>query len=137
MGMIRRGRKPKISGSEDAMNSEEATSQAEESGDSQGSFSFSAETDSGDAGERPARVVVRKTTRRPPPAHDTRRGRQGSYSEGGSSGYRGRPNNRGGAGGRQPPGMDIHAHEMAVHGMIHNEEPPGWTFMPMRWPFTG
>ena len=127
MGMIRRGRKPKISESEDAMNPEETTSQAEESGDSQGSFSFAAETDTNEASERPARAIVRKTTRRPPPSHDNRRGRQGGYSEGGSSGYRGRPNNRGGAGGRPHSGMDMHhhhgmgAHDMGAYGGGQND----------------
>ncbi|MCL2192976.1 MAG: transcription termination factor Rho [Treponema sp.] len=81
MGMIRRGRKPKITENEEAMNPEETTG---ENGDAQGSLPFSSEADVGEGGERPARVVVRRPKR--PSPHEARRGRQSTYST--ESGYR-------------------------------------------------
>jgi len=68
MGMIRRGRKPKITENEEIMNPEETGSQAMENGDAQGSLPFASETGTGENGDRPSsRVVVRARPRRAPP----------------------------------------------------------------------
>jgi len=98
MGMIRRGRKPKFTENEEVMNPEEM---AGENGDAQNSLPFASEME---AGERPARVVVRKT-KRPPPSHEARRGRQATYSMEG--GYGNRAHGRHSAGGRTSTGMEV------------------------------
>jgi len=100
MGMIRRGRKPKFTENEEAMNPEETGSQTGENEDAQGTLSFAPETE---AGERPARVVVRRT-KRPPPSHEARRGRHSTYStEGSAGGYGNRAHGRHSDGGEERP----------------------------------
>ncbi|MCL2190911.1 MAG: transcription termination factor Rho [Treponema sp.] len=95
MGMIRRGRKPKFTENEETMNPEDT---AGENGDAQENLPFALETD---AGERPARVVVRRT-KRPPPQHEARRGRHATYSTEGH-----RSGGRHSGGGRMDAGMEV------------------------------